>query len=236
MGKKTRNISIVATTILAMAGWASAELLIGWDKGVGTNYSYNASGISGNLYTAKTAGAKTDGNSTDGTFGSAFTGADTSANWAVAMNTNAAVGAEKNLLGIRIANNTGSDLALDALHVDISRLSANSPQDFILQYGYGNLTGMTSGDLIGSVIGLSATGKISDYYDADFSLTGMTDYVLANGQSATFQLIAQNGLNANNAYVDNIAISGSVIPEPATLGLVTVIGAALFGIRRMMLL
>ncbi|MCF7864265.1 MAG: hypothetical protein K9L89_05705 [Kiritimatiellales bacterium] len=186
------------------------NLLIAWDSGTGTNYAFNAPDVGGNLYHANTAGAKTDGNSSDGTFGSALTGANDILPWAIAMN----VSSNKDLLGLRILNNTTSNLVLEALHVDFARINASSPQDFMLRYGYGNLSGITNQESITTITGLPTSGKFSDYTDVELALTNLVDNVLAPGESATFQLVAQNGVGLNNTYVDNIAYSGYMTEVP----------------------
>ncbi len=184
------------------------DLLIGWDSGAGTNVAFNAPGVAGNLYTTTTAGSQTDGNSSDGTFGSALAGANDTVPWTVAMNINS----NKTLLGIRIVNNTSSNLVLDALHVDFARVNSGSPSDFTFRYGYGDLSGITNLEAITTITGLPISAKFSNYTDVDLALTNLVDNVLAPGESATFQLVASNGTAANNTYVDNIAYSGSLVP------------------------
>ena len=65
-----------------------------------------------------------------------------------------------------------------------------------------------------------------------FTAAQLTDWV---GEYIQVRYVKQNDNTQYKIYIDDASF-GVVIPEPATLGLVTVIGAAMFGIRRMMML
>ncbi|MGE4489013.1 MAG: PEP-CTERM sorting domain-containing protein [Kiritimatiellales bacterium] len=234
---KRPNICGAVVVLFTLAWQGSADLLIAWDSGVGTNYSYTASGITGNLYTGSSVGAKTDGNSMDETYGSVYSGAATNLNWAVAVGTNTVD--VNNKLGIRIVNNTGSTVVLDSLHFDAGRTWAGSPQTLTVTYGYGSLTGVDSGAEIDAVTGLPQLlgagnpGAVSSgYQDVDILLTGLAYYTLAPGEEATFQIYASNATGTAYTYIDNIAISGTVVPEPATLGMLGLGGLLAVILRR----
>ena len=231
-----RAIKMVLTGMVAAVAVlsAQADLLIGWDSGGGINYAINAPGISGNLYTSN-AKTQTDGNSSDGTFGSEFGGAavtNSGISWAVGLGTNTVEGSINTILGINVVNNTEYDVVLDKLHFDAARLFAGSPPDLTLIYQTGSL-GVAGGTVINSVVGLEQQNKYSDYRDFDWSLTGLADYTLAPGENALFRLIASNGTGGGFTYIDNIGISGTVmIPEPATIGMLGLGALVAMGMRR----
>lgn len=207
---------------LMLSGFATAQdLLIAWDSGGGTNCSYKAPGINGSLFMDKTVkGTPGAAQSTDGTYGSIFTGASTGTNWAVALGTNTVPGTNC-MLGIRIVNKTGSEVVLDKIHFDVSGKDG-APQDFELRYSYGSLSNMVSGTVVASFSKPALSGFIGDYSDYDLPLTGMADNVLAKGQAATFTLVASNATKQWVwAWIDNIAISGRVISAPIILGVQT---------------
>ena len=219
-----RTIKMVLTGMVAAVAVlsAQADLLIGWDSAAGTNYSFVANGILGNLYTS-VAKTKTDGTSTDGTFGSEFSGAETGMIWSAAV---AAVADVNNRLGIRIENNTGYDVVLDKIHFDAGRAWAGSPDTLTMVYRYGDLN-VAQDTVVNSVTGLPQLqgagnpGLVSaGYANFDWSLTGMEDYTLAPGEEAVFWLLGSNSSGTADTYIDNIGISGTVmIPEPATIGM-----------------
>lgn len=144
-------------------------------------------------------------------------------------------GKNGNTLSIRITNVSGSDLQLDSLHFDFAQAFANSPTDIAVVYFNGNLAGASSNDLVGAYTSTITPGGASDYEDVDISLSSAlpTDSVLANTEFVTFEFQFSNGgSDTTAAGLDNIAIQATVIPEPATVGLIALMGGALFGLRR----
>jgi len=208
---------------------AQAELLIGWDGGTVGNSATNVTGVSGSLFANSAYAVDATAGSTDGTFGSSFTGADTATTaYAVRLYDSP----NNDRIGVQIYNQTGSDIQLDSLVFDFGRWYADAPQDVIVTYAYGDLADANN-TAITTITGIAVTGKAADYTDLSVSLSGLTDTILADGQKATFNLIASNAAGIyNNGAFDNVGVVGTVIPEPATLGLITLIAAGLFGIRR----
>lgn len=99
-------------------------------------------------------------------------------------------------------------------------------------HGYllSNATGFSAGDSLGVVDGL--------YNGTIFNNTIDVSSIVAldNRTSTKFRLYLvenHNGDQANREFgIESIAVNGTVVPEPATLGLVTAFGAAVLFIRR----
>jgi len=231
-----KHVMMIAGVMLGLATFSWADMLIGWDGGITTDYAVNATGVSGNLWAGNSFGLESPKGSTDGTFGSSIPGADTVTDQVV-YNVRTATPGGTDRLGIQIINSTGSDLRLDLLVFDYGRWWADSPQDITVKYVGGDLA-VSIGTQIDSFSGLSVlSGALTDYDDFDVSLAGLADRVLADGQQATFQLIASNSGSATaSGGFDNIGLTGSVIPEPSTIGLIALSSGVLLGIRRRMLI
>ncbi len=226
------TVYLATLTIILGTTSIQAELLIGWDGGTTANSATNVNGISGNLFAGSIYALDATAGSIDGTFGSSFVGADTAATaYAVRLFSPG----DNDTVGVQIFNQTGSEIQLDSLVFDFGRWFEASPQDVIVTYAYGDLAD-ANGTAITTIAGIAITGKLADYTDLSVSLSGLTDTILADGQKATFNLIASNATGEyNNSAFDNVGVVGNVIPEPATLGLIAFIGAGLFGIRRIMM-
>jgi len=203
---KSNKIFWIGVLVLA-ALISRAEVLIGWDGGVGTNIAVRANGIYGTLFSAKLSAVDSAAGSLDGTFGSSIAGAETAATAYVVMTH--ALGSN-NTVSVQIQNNTGADLQLDTLSFDYLAWFANSPKTITLMYAYGDLTDGND-TVIQTLSGLGdGGGKYSDYPDYDGSLATLSDRVLADGERATFQLIATDAVGATTSGAfDNIAISGT---------------------------
>lgn len=208
-------MAVASTAFAVQADVIYQGLLIAWDSGVGTNYAHTAGGISGNLFPGTSAGAQDDANSTDGTFGSEFPGAEIETVWAIAVGD---IEEHNNRIAIRIANDTGYDVALDKIHFDAAKDWAGSPDTLTLIYSWGDLD-VPQDAVVNSVTGLPQLqgagnpGRISDgYANFDWSATGLDDYTLAPGEEATFWLLGSNASGTARTIIDNIAISGTIIP------------------------
>lgn len=126
-------------------------------------------------------------------------------------------------------------LILESFHFDARRKRSNSATTWTVSSVAGDieLTTIQSGSLGSALGGVGPT----DHLDFDIDLTGLTDNVLAAGQTATFKINFTGGGSANNndqhTYLDNVAIAGTVvpIPEPTSLALLG-LGSLLIARRR----
>jgi hypothetical protein len=224
---------------------ASGEIVLGWssfnDSGTTAPVNDNtpdvaAVGITGVIGTGALAQGGYDvttwADSTDGTFGSAVSPAAGTTGGAVHLRINSDANRR---LDVRITNNSGKNLRLNTLHFDYSRAWADSPT----QLSVFNLDGNT--DLVGNGfasvfnpvdLGPNSGLSAGDYTDVDADLTTLTDYILADGESAAFRFQASGGSSNNALWIDNIAFDATIIPEPATLTLISACGAGVVFIRR----
>lgn len=226
--RKLAYLAVLA--IMAGTAPAYAALIVGWDGHADGAEHVSVAGVTGVLFTGNSNGVDASKGSNDGTYGDDFAGAPTGAQGAYKV----ATISHLNRIRVRVVNNTGSDLQLDAVHFDYSRWFANSPQDITLSYHTGDLS-VTDDTAINSVSGLLQLGTTTDYDDFDWLLTGLADSILADGEQAEFDLTtsAGNTATASGAF-DNVAISGTVVavPEPAALGLLSMLGLGLLTATR----
>lgn len=219
-----------------IAGTASAELLLSWEGGNGSdtpsNDTLNLSGILYGVDLELTRG------SSDGWFGP-----DDSASGGISgASTNASgykIKAEAgNIRSFLIRNNSGQDLELDSFLFDYQSIWGTGPQELKVYYGYGALTGITNNTLLATFAAAGNSGGegAKDYLDFAVDLQSvLTDYVLADGEAATFQIVASDATDpTGNGVLDNIAYTGRVIPEPAMFSFVilSVVGVLAYRRRR----
>jgi hypothetical protein len=127
--------------------------------------------------------------STDGTFGTTATGAQTATTGFTVRMEN-----DRNSVSLQIVNHSGNPLQLDAVLFDYAPWWLKSPKDVALVYGGGNLAGITTGTVIQSVAGLTNLGsKKGDYYDYDWSLGNLSDHVLDHGEKMILSWRANTG-------------------------------------------
>ncbi len=211
------RICLVLVLILlgtACAGVPDGTLLIGWhtvDAGNPVSDDTPDDALKGVTGMLSGGEVRTDGESTDGDYGGLL---------AEGSSANTAIGVRESSQGpavsVRITNNTGSALYLGTFHADYSRWFNNSPQDVTLYYESGDLANPEE-TLINTVAELQVLGKVSDYDDFDWSLSGLDDIVLANGESATFRLEISNYASSNTSGAfDNIAISAGAPADQAS--------------------
>lgn len=195
--------------VLGLTGNTSANapggtLLVGWhtpDAGNPVSDSTPDDYFAGVTGLLSSGEARTDGESTDGDYGSGPSEGSTS---------DAAIGVRETNFGpvvlVQIANNTGGSLYLGTFHFDYSRWFTASPMDVALYYDSGDLANPEN-TLINSASDLSVLGKVADYDDFDWSLSVLGDVTLADGESATFRLEVSNyASNNTSGAFDNIAI------------------------------
>jgi hypothetical protein len=78
----------------------------------------------------------------------------------------------------------------------------------------------------------SQTGISASTNAFSISMSGLDDYILESGETAAFRIFNENA-GANGQFrVDNIAITGVVVPEPTTYALILGIFALSFAIRK----
>lgn len=233
---KTRiKESIIALAAFAIAGTTSnaAVLLAGFtDSGTDAIVA----GLAANT-TAVDIAATFDGRgrqnalnnyqSTDGTYGSTASGAPTGLPIEAPF---AAIYRSNVDNTFTITNNTSSDASIETIAFDFHN-NDNPTRDYwdILNLIYlsGDLTGIAGNTTLNtwnSIPRHTATISIidGDWQDFDFSLTSLSDYTLAPGESASFRISSAStdtpaANNQNFGALDNIGFFGTVgaVPEPS---------------------
>lgn len=123
-------------------------------------------------------------------------------------------------LDFKITNNSGNDYTLTNFQFQYRRAEASSPATTAIELthlgGQSDLS-VANGFLITSAV---PTGNYT-WYNVDADLTDLVDGVIAVGESAAFRISLPNLSTFLNWEVDNVAISGAVVPEAKTYGLIT---------------
>jgi hypothetical protein len=176
---------------------------IAWDGD--TMPALAISGIAGEIVPS-TQGIRDGAGSLDGCFGpeTGYGGASTDPNGAYQVkdyDDNPAAG----WIGVAVTNNTGSTLRLESLLFDYGQWYAESPGEVDVFYRSGDLK-VTDGTALGAFSAATLTGWIrGDYDDFEVALTNLTDFSLAQGEHAVFELRATVGTTAGSGF-DNVAI------------------------------
>ena len=188
----------------------ATNVLAAYYGAVGGTNDYVAAGIEAAVFLDKAYQLNANGGSEDGTFGSTNAGASIAYSAYEVRIGSDPTNAPLDRVGFKIVNHTGAPLQLDSISFDYAPWWAESPQDVEMLYTWGDLGGITNNEVINSAIGMVNLGaNKGDYYDFDWSLAGLSDRVLANGETAAFALKVSNagGIFASGAF-DNIAILG----------------------------
>lgn len=216
-------LPVLAVTALAVQTSPGAVILVAWDAfaGVGdpvaadhqwTGFDGTLGGLDiGTIY-----------GSSDGTFGGSITGAQTAAGGPQV--TTSHIGT------LTITNHSGQAYNIQSLHLDWGPRN-NGPRSFAVTYTSGGLGAAST--LVGAGgPDANPNSRYYDYNDYDFDLSAvLTDIRLDTGESAIFTFTFSGGGGGSNVSgLDNIAITGSPIPEPASLVLLS-IGALLIAYR-----
>lgn len=209
---------------------AYTGVLVGWDSGGGAGYTdVRAPGIEGHLDMDGARDPRTNHNSQDAHFGHAHPGAyiadpPNAEGGAFAFSLGGSDGSgehsRNNRLGFRIQNETGADIILNAIHFDVLREWVSSGTQLTLRYAYGSLDNdddtiisVTADGAIPDGFGDYSHRRISDEWGRfDFSVQGLNDFVLRDGEHAVFRIESNQGESIwSGILVDNIAISGTVL-------------------------
>jgi len=136
-----------------------------------------------------------------------------------------------------ITNNGLFDIDLDAFHFDSYAFRPKAARAYVLSVASGDITNgviyASSDDEITHVGGAWDNGA---HDDIDHVLpTAWTDKILGPGESVDFLLEFSSGVGdgsgGHDLWVDNVAVSGIVVPEPTSITL-GALGFCLLGFRR----
>lgn len=252
---------MVAIATLAYATSASAAMIIAgiddWDNTTAPTVPVTAADVTASATASASSGAwsisdssgdpgrGSSGDTTWGTFdgngvpASAVTDVG-SANYTV---TNGRPSAEVTLT---ITNNGAADIVLDAFHMDVVAFRPNAPRTYSLNVLAGSditvgtvfasdgmpMNDNSTNDITHLGGGLGTGHDVHDDLDIPLSLA---DNTLAAGESAIIQIAFSNGTGSgggHHLFLDNVAISGTVVPEPATLSLLALAGIGIMAGRR----
>lgn len=250
-----------ALVVVACATSASAATIIAgldnWDSttaptvpvtatGITATATASAEGGSSSWSIADSGGDPGRGSSEDTTWGT-FAGppaasAVTDQGTANFTLTNAKTDGEVTLT---ITNNGAADLVLEAFHMDALAFRPKAARTYALNVLSGDITNgnvFTSGDPMNDNstnavfhLGGGLSGH-DQHEDIELPLTGLADNVLEVGGTAVIQIAFSNGVGdgsgGHHLFLDNVAISGSVVPEPATLSLIAFAGIGIMAVRR----
>ena len=227
----------------AMPQSAQADLIIGYENWTGANpntgpgatnaASSTAPGFSGDSTTVTTGwGRSASGAHDDGTFGT-LAGAETTVAFNRGLSLNNGV---NGAYDFSVTNGTADDYELEFFHFDTGTFRPNAAHEWTVSVQSGDLTAQT----VQSGSADNIAGGTTDWYDYDIDLTAVTGgNVLAAGQTVTFRLDMAGGTGASghHQYVDNIAVSGSIveastIPEPSSLAIFGLAGLGMLVRRR----
>lgn len=243
--------STVLLIFVALAVPAEAALLIGWHSPDTTNgaddnairvndntpdtTSPYATGVlgTGQAFAGARGGreVRSSTNSTDGSYGSvAIPGAPVTSNAAYLRTASD----DDRTLDVSITNTAMESLRLDTLHFDYASLFANSPKTLsVVLLADSDLENDGFQNVFKAENIPQASGRASDYIDADVSLATLMDNVLSPGETAVFRFTASDAATTfAGLAIDNIAFSGELIPEPASVVALALVGVAAMLDRR----
>ena len=245
----TAIIGLVMGTVMANA----SVILVSqseWTTAISQSMTVGTSGFSGTFSYPDDAQprpypAPATYGSTDGSFGT-FEGASTVNNSSLKIqgtiwstNNNAGLADNIAFFDITVTNNSGNSYKLDAFHFDEWAEFSSSPGT--LSSGRVSVEVLSGSQITtGSVSTVTALqqGALStsgaNFDDFDISLAGLADNILSNGESVTFRVsLGVDPTKSSASYIDNIAITGSIIPEPATLSIFVIGCVGIMALRHL---
>ncbi len=240
----TRGLLIACVALCSHTVY-SATIVAGWDTwddpsapsatvtaaGVTATATASAEGGASNWSIADTGSDPGRGSSDDTTWGT-FDGngvpasAVTNVGEANMTLTNAKTDGE---VTITITNNGTLAVVLETFHFDGLAFRPKAARKYALNVLSGDITNgnvFTSDDPMNDNSTNAIThlgGGLSghdQHDDVDIDLTGLADNTLAAGESAMIQLQFTMGAGDNSGghhlFLDNVAVSGTIVPEPST--------------------
>jgi hypothetical protein len=192
---------------------------------------------------AANAGRGSSGDGTWGTFaGPAAASTVTDVSSANLALTNGKTDGE---ITITIVNNGSVAYDLENFHFDAVAFRPNAARTYGLEVLAGSditegVVFASSDDAITHLGGGLLTNDTDplthdQHDDIDISLAGLADFTLDAGETAIFQLEFTSGTGSgggHHLFLDNVAISGALVPEPSSLALLGFGGLALLRRRR----
>lgn len=223
-----KAIAIMTVTVMAGSLSASAVLIAGWEtwSNTGTAAASQVNGATGSATDTVWSLFQTAA-STDGTFGTLVSPA-ADATTDLVNDGFALVNGADGYIDFTITAGAAA-IELETFHMDMTRFRFGSAENWTLDIVAGDLSNTNVSS--GSMGVYNADQNLPDF---DLDLTGLADSQLDALGSVTFRLslTGGNGALGQHTYVDNVALSGTVIPEPATMGLIVSFSGGLLFIRR----
>lgn len=210
----------MAGLLLAVAPLsANAALIVGWETWASgseaaslTDGDATGMGVETGDWREASAAA-----SNDGTFGT-VAGASTSGSGAL---TGTFIGVTSTGGSYDFTVTAGANgLILEGFHFDAQRKRSNSPENWSVSSVAGDITLSALGS--GTLTTIFGAAGPSNHNDIDIDLTGLADNELDPSESATFRLTFSGGNPTNTdqtTFLDNVAITGQSVPEPASIAL-----------------
>jgi hypothetical protein len=179
----------------------AGDLLVAWDDWVTLSAPDDSlTGFTGSVVSTR---LNQGVGSTDGTYGADLSGATETVDGALSPRSSAPY------TTITITNNTGQSYSIDSLHFDfVQRL--NSATTITVNYLSGGLA-PASTQIATSTFG-SVSSNTNRNFDLDLS-SPLSDIVLDDGESATFEIALTGFSNTNPSFIDNLASQGSPVVE-----------------------
>ncbi|VGO18879.1 hypothetical protein [Pontiella sulfatireligans] len=210
---KIKSIVLVSAMLVSVASYGQTVLFGGFDDGSGVSTQHvSVAGFVGSTMSGQAA--DTGNGATNGLWGTTnlLPAANTSTNISIRKTINP-------ILQVTIQNNyflalTNLDLSLGQIHVQNLRDNWKACRTGTVTYVSGNLD-----DTNGTVVGTFYIESASGVWEGDEVVlsSGLTDTLLAPGESATFELSYTGNTGAHFMYVDNLGISGTVVAgQPPT--------------------